>query len=941
MDYFSFSATAGEVYEVTLNSNDGWPYLDIYDENGYYLWENVSWEWDGDQEKVYIFADSNEDIFVKVDSWQQIENYTLAVNSVEIGEDDRVNTIEEAIATEAIALDTEIQGSLETSFDTDVFRVDVDANTSYTITLEGDDYTWPYLDVYDADGNYVWQDIHWDWDPDYSTVLTFTPSESDSYFLKVDGWEASDYTLQVSTSDTTNDDDYTNNAQTEALVTVGDEDGIDAATDHYGDHDWIKVTLEADKVYEINATSNEIDTVIDGIYDSNGEYIAGTFDDDGGVGLNSRLYFDVESSGEYYIDMRAYSSSDLGEYNVTVEEITLTDDASDNQSTTAVAQIGTPYQGEVNYAYDDDWIKVTLADDTTYNFDLTGLSLSDTMINGIYDSEGRYIQGTYNDDSNYSLNSYVQYTTTDAGVYYVDVGGYSSNTGTYELEITEQNGNSVAVDSEGNDINNTIDTAIDGNNVGRYEDGVLEYSGDQDFFKYTLEAGQTYDIGIYGSETGHGTLSDPSLLGLYDASGNLIEGTTNDNGGTGSNALIRYEATESGEYYVKAGSNDGLTGTFEVKVGEVSTDTEVTGDASRDVDWTIMVYIAADNNLEAMGIDDINEMEAIDLPDNINVTFLFDRTDGYSTAEGDWTGTKRGIISHDEDMYSIGSAMEDMGEQNTGDGDTLTEFINWSAQTANADNHALVIWNHGGGIDGVAWDESSNYDNLSIAETTQAIVDSNIDNFEMLGFDACLQGVIDQTYAVKDVADIVVASEDLEPGDGWDYEGWFEMIANDSDSNVTSEEMATYVVDSYGEFYQYYSATTQSAVLTSELDSLSDAFLAFNDAIENMTDDKKNQFKAEAQDVQTFGSYNEYMDLGDLAQMVDDMYDDATANDMQTAAQNLVDAVDAAVLREASNDADPTGISIYYPGYTDRDYIESFEIAENTNIEKLYDALNG
>ena len=85
---------------------------------------------------------------------------------------------------------------------------------------------------------------------------------------------------------------------------------------------------------------------------------------------------------------------------------------------------------------------------------------------------------------------------------------------------------------------------------------------------------------------------------------------------------------------------------------------------------------------------------------------------------------------------------------------------------------------------------------------------------------------------------------------------WFEKIASDKDGTITTDEMATYVVDSYGEFYTNYSGTTQSAVHTDKLDDLTIAFKDFNDSLSLMDSGEKTEFKAKVKDVQTFGAYN-------------------------------------------------------------------------------------
>lgn len=42
-------------------------------------------------------------------------------------------------------------------------------------------------------------------------------------------------------------------------------------------------------------------------------------------------------------------------------------------------------------------------------------------------------------------------------------------------------------------------------------------------------------------------------------------------------------------------------------------------------EWTIIVYMAADNELESAAISDLNEMENVDLPDELNLLVLLDR----------------------------------------------------------------------------------------------------------------------------------------------------------------------------------------------------------------------------------------------------------------------------------------------------------------------------
>ncbi|MCK5560112.1 MAG: hypothetical protein KAJ51_05940, partial [Thermoplasmata archaeon] len=65
--------------------------------------------------------------------------------------------------------------------------------------------------------------------------------------------------------------------------------------------------------------------------------------------------------------------------------------------------------------------------------------------------------------------------------------------------------------------------------------------------------------------------------------------------------------------------------------------------ASTQKKWTVMVYMAADNNLETYGVQDMNEMESVGSSSDVNLLVQFDRhptgsdISGYSSTNGDWS----------------------------------------------------------------------------------------------------------------------------------------------------------------------------------------------------------------------------------------------------------------------------------------------------------------
>ena len=101
--------------------------------------------------------------------------------------------------------------------------------------------------------------------------------------------------------------------------------------------------------------------------------------------------------------------------------------------------------------------------------------------------------------------------------------------------------------------------------VGETATGRIGSDGDRDWFAVELVAGRIYVINLRGSPTDDGTLSDPYLRGIYDADGNWISNTADDDGGQGYNSRVMFTATESGTHYIAAGAYSGQ-GTYEVEV---------------------------------------------------------------------------------------------------------------------------------------------------------------------------------------------------------------------------------------------------------------------------------------------------------------------------------------------------------------------------------------
>ena len=106
--------------------------------------------------------------------------------------------------------------------------------------------------------------------------------------------------------------------------------------------------------------------------------------------------------------------------------------------------------------------------------------------------------------------------------------------------------------------------------IGGSASGEIEAGMDQDWFSVELEAGKTYRFDLAGAWTGDGTLFDPAIAGIYDAQGDLVSGTSDENSGEGNNARVTFTPSVAGTYYIAADAPSAWTGTYRLSATEVA-----------------------------------------------------------------------------------------------------------------------------------------------------------------------------------------------------------------------------------------------------------------------------------------------------------------------------------------------------------------------------------
>jgi Clostripain family len=301
--------------------------------------------------------------------------------------------------------------------------------------------------------------------------------------------------------------------------------------------------------------------------------------------------------------------------------------------------------------------------------------------------------------------------------------------------------------------------------------------------------------------------------------------------------------------------------------------------------WTLMVYMAGDNGklfdqlqggktlmapMEDQGWKDIEEMEAVGSTAEVAILVQFD------------------TLSNREHTYRIyipakgeKREIQNIPEQNTGNPDSLRDFIIWGTENYPAENHAVILWNHGTGWKeddiyafarnrgveiqasqdevrsltrnnrrlshafflssitevlqlededsrAIAFDDSSLdfLDNAKLQQAFQEAEEKTGTKVSLIGMDACLMSMVEVAYQLRANADYMVASQELEPLSGYPYTAILENLT--TNAQMTPEALAKLIVQEYGRYYGGESRgstyqVTQSATNLMMVEKLADA----------------------------------------------------------------------------------------------------------------------
>lgn len=353
-----------------------------------------------------------------------------------------------------------------------------------------------------------------------------------------------------------------------------------------------------------------------------------------------------------------------------------------------------------------------------------------------------------------------------------------------------------------------------------------------------------------------------------------------------------------------------------------------------EADWAIYWYLCGSDLESKHGAAsaDLEEMLKAELPEGVKAVI---ETGGAA----EWTNRK---IKADENARFIYDKkglkkLDTMEVSNMGDSQTLADFLSYCHEIHPAEHSMLILWNHGGGaLGGVAYDEIYGLDSLSLTELQTAFQTAfpNCSEpcFDIIGFDACLMANIDTAQAISPYADYMIASQELEPGNGWNYTGILTSIAENP--GISPMELGIDVCDSFMSGCEEYGSdaeATLSMIDLSKAKVLFDEFCSYGDSLFLKSLEDEALFASlgrAANQAEGYGANNKeegYTNMVDLGGILKS--DTAIPN-----SEVLTNALEECVLYQVKGDyrAYGNGLSCYYP--FDHALSNLFQYKENSSF---------
>ncbi|SDV47038.1 clostripain-related cysteine peptidase [Chitinasiproducens palmae] len=360
---------------------------------------------------------------------------------------------------------------------------------------------------------------------------------------------------------------------------------------------------------------------------------------------------------------------------------------------------------------------------------------------------------------------------------------------------------------------------------------------------------------------------------------------------------------------------------------------------------TVMVYMVGSNlesNNQLSATGNLKEMLRTSLPANTNVVI---ETGGANVQNNpsspvpNWINVKRHVL--------LGGRLQevaDLGTPDMGAATTLSDFISWAGKTYPATNYKLILWDHGGGWTGYGGDENkpdalgrnSMLSLTSLSTALQTGTSNGAVHFDVIGFDACLMATVEVADALKPYGDFLLASQELEPGSGWN---WTTVIASaDQDAKTFGKTVADAYVSKQADEQQFGTLSlidlTKVASVQRSIESWSGSVLK---EVQGSDTTWPNLVWKRAVSM-AFGGTGNGTDSRDDLDLVDIKQFSQAIGDTTPGSKDVANAVsDAVIYRNATaNYSSASGLSLYFPSRSLRNTQSSADYQKSVAFSPVY-----
>lgn len=269
------------------------------------------------------------------------------------------------------------------------------------------------------------------------------------------------------------------------------------------------------------------------------------------------------------------------------------------------------------------------------------------------------------------------------------------------------------------------------------------------------------------------------------------------------------------------------------------------------VRWQVLIYMEVGDNLSDVALKSLHDLTLENTSQKVSVCVQV-----HTHGQQAW----RYRITHNallrEDSISLATDMAD----------TITQAAQW-AFSQDAEHHMLIFYGHAYGILNPTWDKITqnwcfeednaykssywSYDsqvnsidqewntyyhmhhrallstkdprtyvtNTQLLKALNTISTSIINKkIAIVGIDACMMAMVEVAYELSPFVNYLVASQECELKDGWDYKA---LIGSLSNKEYTPEQISKEIVLAYDRYYSqrisYYASYTQSALKLSNM----------------------------------------------------------------------------------------------------------------------------